>query len=258
MQNEIQQASSFFFLPLAAAYLTACGVWLLVSRRWPALWPPYRALETDRRHLDFAIALAAAAGILLLGAVYRAGWLPRVPEPGWRHELVWVLDNLIIYSPIWIALALRRQPPRTVFLAGARLGVRAAVGLALALLSVVLFLAMRGEIGRLPAVLGGAVSARRIADFVPVFLEGVALAFVFVRLRWTAGRRVAVLLPALLFALAHVPGELAQGRAALEIAAFFAVNTVLVAAILDVARRSQDIVWLGIVHYLMDIAIGAI
>ena len=39
--------------------------------------------------------------------------------------------------------------------------------------------------------------------------------------------------------------------------AYFVVTGVVTVAVLHVLERSQDILWLGIVHYLMDVAIGA-
>ena len=83
---------------------------------------------------------------------------------------------MVIYSPIGLTLALRRQRLRTVFLSGRALGTRLGVGVLLALGSVLLFLALRGEVARFPSVLRGAADPARLADFVPVFLEGVALA----------------------------------------------------------------------------------
>ena len=40
-------------------------------------------------------------------------------------------------------------------------------------------------------------------------------------------------------------------------AAYFAVTAVITVAVLHVLERSQDVIWLGLVHYLMDVAIGA-
>lgn len=257
---EVQQASLFFFVPVTVAYLTACGGWLALARMQMlrTLWNEQPFPSTDCRWLDLAIGLLAAFGVLALGQAYRAGWL--LPHTGSYvvQRLLWVADNLIIYAPIFLVLVARRQSARTILLPTARLGTRVGVGVVLGLLSVVLFLTMRGELGRLPGILKSAVDFKRLTDFVPVFLEGVALAFVLVRMRWVTGRAVTVLVPAVLFAAAHIPSGLAEGKSAVEIAAFFVLNVALVAVILDVVQRAQDIVWLSFVHYLMDIAIKAI
>jgi hypothetical protein len=84
------------------------------------------------------------------------------------------------------------------------------------------------------------------------------MAFAFVRLRWVIGTAAAIAIPSLLFAAAHVPGQVEAGRDVVHIAVFFAFNTALPAAILWTVQRSRDVVWIGLVHYLMDIAIRVV
>ena len=91
----------------------------------------------------------------------------------------------------------------------------------------------------------------------PVYLEGVGLAYVFVRLQWALGSRWAALSPGLLFALAHVPRAMADGEPALSIAVFFLFNTAFVTVLLLVLARYRDVVALGVAHWLMDLAIAA-
>jgi hypothetical protein len=57
------------------------------------------------------------------------------------------------------------------------------------------------------------------------------------------------------FALAHVSPFPADAG---ELAAFFVLNAALVPAILYTALRSEDVIWIGLVHYRMDMAIEAI
>ena len=119
------------------------------------------------------------------------------------------------------------------------------------------FCGVRGEWGRIPEVLAETVGGRELAHFVPVFLEAVGVAFVFVRLQWVMGRTWALLVPCLLFALAHVPGQLDDGRSAFHIAAFFALDTLLPLVIFAVVVRSRDVIWIGFAHYIMDVAIDS-
>ncbi len=42
-----------------------------------------------------------------------------------------------------------------------------------------------------------------------------------------------------------------------ELIAYFGTTGLVAFGVLYVLERSRDIVWIGIVHYLMDIAIGA-
>ncbi len=253
----VQESTLRFFVPVAAAYLTACGLWLGVTWRFPRWWPARRELITNRRWLDAGLAILAVALILALGAVYRGGYLLPRAEGAWGR-LTWALNTLIIYSPIALVLVLRRQGPDTVFMSGAGVGRKAAFGAGCGVVSVALFHALRGEFGLIHRSLIRAAEPDCLSDALPVFLEGAALAFGFVRLRWVLGLWGAIGVPCLLFALAHVPGQIDEGRGAAEIGAFFVFNTLLPAAVLYVVQRSQDVIWLGIVHYLMDVAIEAV
>ncbi|MHC4219828.1 MAG: CPBP family glutamic-type intramembrane protease [Planctomycetota bacterium] len=244
------------FGPLIAAYLAACGGWLLVRGLRPGWWPQRPPLRTDHKWRDLAMVLVATVLVLGLGQVWRAGWL--LPEPdGWWGDVVWQVNNLIIYAPVFLVLAHRGQSPETVYLSVNGLPVKLAAGLLLGLLGVVVFLALRGELGRLPGVALSAVRGENLRNFLPVFLEGVVLAFAYVRLRWAVGQWPALIAPGLLFAAAHIPRQLESGLGVPEMAAYFAVTAGVAGAVLYTLERSRDVVWLGIVHYLMDVAIGA-
>jgi len=132
------------------------------------------------------LAIAGVLLLLLLGQAYRMGYL--LPEGTSTAAIVfWTLNNLIIYSPVFLVLAIRRQPLSTVFLSGRGLIRKSAVGAVMALLAVVLYLAFRGEIGRFPRLLAAATNRKSVPHLRPVFLEGVAVAFLFVRIRWALG-----------------------------------------------------------------------
>jgi hypothetical protein len=252
-----QTASAYFFMPVAAAYLAACGGWLIYDRQSRGRVAEPLVPTSDRPLLDFLLTLAAAAGILLLGSVYRQGWL--LPTGSTASGRVgWMLDNLIIFSPIALVLWTRGQGPGTIFLSSHRWFEKILLGLGLGVISVSIYLAMRGEISELPQVLALSVAPDKLVDFLPVFLEGVAVAFGFVRFRWLVGMAPALIVPAAVFAAAHIPGQLADERTMATIGAFFLFNTTLAVAILWTVQRSRDVIWLGMVHYLMDIAIRAI
>jgi len=251
-----QQATLFFFAPVAVAYLAACVGWLAYERAWPRGWPPPTESESNRPWLDLALCVAACAGILAIGQVYRAGWLLPTGD-SWQGRLGWTVDNLIIYSPLALMLLTRRQSAETMYLSAAALPQKIVLGLLLGLLAVACYLTVRGEQQQFGEVLSQALAASSLVNFLPVFLEGVALAYGFVRLRWAIGTTAAVLVPGLIFALAHVPRQIAGERTLAEMAAFFAFNAALVPAILYTVHRSRDVIWIGIVHYLMDIAIRA-
>lgn len=252
-----QSASAFFFVPVAVAYALACGGWL-----WYDKLRGLRALEptldqSNRPVLDFALALAAAGAILALGSAFRRDWL----LPGGDSSLgrlFWIVDNAIIYSPMAIVLVARRQGLSSLFLSRSRLAEKSLLGLGLGVVAVGIYLAMRGELAQFAACLSAAVAVDKLVNFPAIFLEGVAVAFGFVRLRWLVGNVWALLIPCALFAAAHIPSAMENQRTLFEIAAFFVFNTSLAAAIFWTVQRSRDVVWIGLVHYLMDIAIRAI
>lgn len=255
--EDVQTNSVYFFAPVAAAYLFACLAWYVGARAWPRLWPPQPESRTARPWLDLALVFVVALAVLGVGQIYRAGYLIPRPDNEYLAALVWTLNNVIIYSPIAIVLWLRKQGPETVYLSRNGLARKVAVGIVLAAASVILFLTLRWELDRLPDIVYRAFTLDALENFLPVFMEGVALAFAFVRLRWAVGVVPALALPALLFAFAHIPGSLANDRSWDYIVAFFFFNGTLTAAILYVVHRSRDIIWLGIVHYFMDVAINA-
>ena len=251
-----QSATAYFLLPVAAAYLTACALWLAYDRRFQLRQSEPPLGESNHPYWDLLLTVVAAAAIFMLGAVYRAGWLlPSGDTAAGRID--WLVDNVIIYSPIAAVQAIRRQSSRTMFLSMTRLPEKILLGLALGLIAIVVYSALRGELREVPGYLASTVDVEKLAVFIPVFLEGVVLAFAFVRLRWAVGVTAAIAIPSILFAAAHVPGAIEAERGLSYIAIFFAFNTVLSAAILWTVGRSRDVVWIGLAHYLMDIAIRA-
>lgn len=252
-----QTASAIFFAPVAAAYLAACAGWLAFARWQPRLADEAALPNSDRRRLDAALTLLAAAMILTLGWVYRLGWLLPTGASG-MGRLGWFVDNLIIYSPIALVLYARRQGTETIFLTTRNLAMKIVLGLVLGAASVGVYSLLRGEAAQIVPSLSSVLEPSHLTNFLPVFLEGLAVAFGFVRLRWLLGMVGALSLPALLFAAAHIPGQVADHHSLFTIVAFFAFNSALTVAILWTVQRSRDIVWIGMVHYLMDIAIKAI
>ncbi len=256
--GEVQAANWSFFLPLIAAYLAASAGWLLVARIKPFFAVAAKVPDFQKNFKDLGFAILAIIGIFLLGQAYRMELLLPTSGESWFYRAFWIIDNLIIYSPIFIVLLLRKHPLSTVFLSPTGLWKKLITGAGLGVLSVIVFLLLRGELARIPDIAAGAVEAERLVSFVPVFLEGVAVAFLFVRLKWAFGLVTALVVPPVLFALAHVPGQIATGMSVMGMISFFFVNSGLVAAILYVVQRSRDVIWIGLVHYLMDIAIEAI
>ena len=176
---------------------------------------------------------------------------------GLAGDILWQFNNVIIYSPIVVLLLVRGQSARTVYLSADGLPIKLAAGVVLAVLAVLVFLVVRGDPGRLPGVLRESVRTENLRNFLPVFLEGVAIAMMYVRMRWAFGQWPALLGPGLVFAVAHIPRQIESGLGPPEMIAYFAVTTGIAFAVLYTLERSRDVIWIGIVHYVMDVAIGA-
>ncbi len=247
----------YLFGALIAGYLAACGGWMLVHWLRPSVWPPRTVLHTDHKWWDFTMVILAGGAVIGLGLLYQKGWLlPKLD--GWSGDLIWQINNLIIYAPVFVVLIHRAQSTSTIYLTLEGLPIKLAAGLGFGLVSVTVYLTLRGELGRLPDVAVASVRPGNLRDFLPVFLEGVVIAFAYVRLRWAVGQWPALIAPGLIFAATHIPRQLDSGTGTGEMVGYFAVTAGITFFVLYTLERSRDVIWLGIVHYLMDVAIGAL
>lgn len=251
----IQEATLYFFGPVTVAYLAAAALLFLLYKLTPSIWTS-TIDRPERPAIDLILGLLAAVTLLLIGNFLRIDklWAP-VTQP-WSG-LWWIITNLEIYSPIFIVLAWRKQSLTTVYLSYRGVWVKVLVGLVVGLLCSWLFLTLRNEPGRFAEILKSSVQWKSLQNFPAVFLEGLALAFLFVRLQWTLGTRWALLIPSILFALSHVPGAVQQGDSLFTICCFFLLNTALCAVLLRVCQQTRDVIYLGMVHYVMDVTIRA-
>ncbi|MEM7296657.1 MAG: CPBP family glutamic-type intramembrane protease [Bacteroidota bacterium] len=254
--EEIMQSNSFFILPLTVSYLAICGLWFLLNK-YRKSWQIVFIDTSKKPWVDLILGIVAAVAILAIGQLYSAGYLiPRIDNE-LLNRLTWPLNNILIFSPIFIVLILRKQNLKTVFISKRDLPIKLTFGLASSFIGIVLFTALRGEWNRIPEILNHAIQAETLSNFPAIFFENMAVAFLFVRLKWVVGIKWAISIPALLFALAHVPGSLAEGDPWSHILTFFFLTGSLTTVILYTAYRSRDIIWLGVVHYFMDVVIKA-
>ena len=252
-----QGATAEFFSTITVTYLVVCGLWFASARLFGDAWPRGADVPpSDRRWLDLGVTAIVAVGVLGLGQLMSSGLLlPRAS--GGLGMLTFNVNTLIVYSPLLIALIVRRQPASTVLLAPRRPVASVLVGSALALVGLGVYLALASELHRFGPVVLEACGIHALSHFIPVFLEAVAVGFLYVRLRWVCGEIPSLLVPCLLFAVGHLRRSIDSGRPPAEIAAFFVLNTLLPFAIFFTVVRSREVIWIGVVHYLLDVAIGA-
>lgn len=245
-----------YFIPVILGYGIPCLLWFMFNKYWPLLWPKENITKPKKPIIDLGLGLVGAVAILLIGQLWSAGLLlPEGKDQSLLNILIWWLNNLIIFSPIFIVLAIRKQSLNTLFLNRQELLLKLAFGLASSFIGVELYMLFNG--GHAPEIIAKAFEYDNARNFLPVFLEGVALAFLFVRLKWVVGLKWAIGIPAILFAAAHIPRALANDSS-LEIIIIDSVLTAAVTVIVfATTAKSRDIIWLGLLHYFMDIAIGA-
>ncbi|WP_421764272.1 type II CAAX prenyl endopeptidase Rce1 family protein [Ekhidna sp.] len=254
----IMQSNSFFILPLTLAYLSICIAWFWLDKKGKS-WPLESIKSTSRPWIDLWIGLSACIAIMGIGQLYSAGYLiPRSESTIFNQVVIWPLNNVIIFSPIFLILIIRRQSLKTIFISFKSIERKLLFGLIASIIGILVFTGLRGEWARIPEIARSSIQLKTLSNFPAIFFENVALAFLFVRLKWATGIKWAIGIPAVLFAFAHVPGSIAEGDPASHILIFFVLTGCLTTFILYTAYRSRDILWLGVVHYVMDIVIKAI
>lgn len=253
--EEIMQSNTYFIVPLTIAYGTICGLWFIFSQT-KIIWSINSIHNSKNPWLDFALALVAVIGVLIIGQLYSAGYLINSSSNKW-NLVIWPLNSFLIFCPIFLTLIFRKQGLQTVFISKHSLAKKLIFGMVSSFIGIALFLILRGELGRLSEIGIHSISLKTLSNFPAIFFENIALAFLFVRLKWTVGIKWAIGIPSVLFAFAHVPGSIAEGDPFIHIVTFFFLTGGLTTFILYTAYRSRDIIWLGVVHYLMDVAIKA-
>ena len=255
--EEIMRSEAYFILPLILAYSSICLSWFGINKMnlsWEAESPE----PSTQSRTDLLLALLASLVVLLIGQLYSAGYLiPRLGLEKLDKLLIWPLNNFLIFSPIFLLLIFRKQKLNTIYLSGTEIIRKLGFGFFASILGVLGFTILRGELERFPEILHSALRIDSLSNFPAVFLENLALAFLFIRLKWATNMKWALAIPAVLFALAHVPASLAEGDPWSHILTFFFLTGSITVLVLYTLYRSKDILWLGLVHYFMDLAIKA-
>lgn len=253
---------------LYLAYATALLGWVVVHetlRRAPRVQSLWGAAAFDpefrRPWAELALVLAAAVAVVTIGQIYMAGL--RLPA---NSSLVGTLaesiNQLLIFSPI-VLLALWRRPAeaggwkgweltlRSMWLPPRWVLMRIAVGFALAMLALGVFVLAHQNARPFFDVVGRSWAPPNADVLFQVFLEDVAIAVAFVRLRSALGLRGAIGLVAFLFAAAHIPSMLTNGASLLELS-YLLLDTGLGVMVLLVLRWASDVWWFFPLHFTLD------
>ena len=233
---------------LAIAYTATCAMWWGLSRLIP-LWRDVQRPHFVHAWREVGIVLLTVVGTLLLGQLWVRGIRLHLTGP-WA-PVGESINQIIIFAPVIAVPILRRQGWASAWVRLDRIPVRLAIGLALALVALLLYSTMeRGAASWADAVRG--VFAPSRADVaVQVLLEDVAIAILFVRLAAAMRPRAAILIVAALFAAAHIPSMMARGDTTAELVALLR-DAGLAVLVVGTAWRSADIAWVWPVHYALD------
>ena len=236
---------SALFLAYSVALLAALGI----SWRAPRLWPSGAAPAFPHPWREVAWALVATAAVLSLGVLYSRGRL--FPATSQHRPALDAINQIVIYAPFPLLLVLRRQGPETAWLPRRDIVLRVGIGLGLALLALIVYAVARFGLGVLPQLVAHVYAPSHVSYLVQVLLEDLSIAILFVRFRNVLGLRWTLLLVALLFAAARVPGLLARGEHTSDL--WRLIGDVGLGVLgLALLQRLQDVWWFWMVHFALD------
>lgn len=236
---------------LVTGYGAAMAGWLLINRFVPGVWPAVPSATFERPWRAFGAAMLGVAGVLVVGQAFLRGWL--LPERGPFAPILGALNQVAIFAPVLLVLAIRREPLSTAWLTARRLPVRLAAGAALALLALMTYTIARRDADGLPVVVARILQYPHLDEACQVLLEDITIAVLFVRLAAATSSRTAIGVVALLFAAGHVPAMLAGGAGMAELASL-GRDVLLGVALIAVLQRSRDVLWFWCVHFAMDMS----
>src|SRR5262249_52852948 len=140
------------------------------KRQLPSFAHPWR---------EAAFALLACGVIVAVGQAYVRGY--RLKAHGSFEQLLDATNQIIIFSPIFLLLAIRRQGFDTAWLPLDHVWQRLLVGLGLALAAILAFTVARAGSDNWLTVLPRCYSPKNLSVAAQVFCEDIAIAIVFVR-----------------------------------------------------------------------------
>ncbi len=254
MQGVILEVSFSFETAVYSAWLLSLALLLLAIRLKPAWWPPLELVAFTSNRKEALLALAAVPLVVGISVATDQLLRPWKRQPVWG-DVVYLLQILLVYTPLFALLLWRKQGLRTCFLSVEKLASKVALGVILSLAASALFLLVRGQISEFGLFLSTLGRGGPVAMF-QTFMEGFGVGFLLYRLGAWIGIRWAALIAAILFMAAHIPNYTSGTyHLPLPTAVLMAAAHAGVAAfILFGVWKSQDIVVLGFLHWFINAA----
>ena len=234
---------------LLVGYAVGLLGWLGVARVYGRPWSKRQSPSFAQPWREVAFAILACGAVVAVGQAFVHGYL--LKAQGSFEQLIKAINQIIIFSPIFLLLAIRRQGLDTAWLPLDRVWQRLLVGLVLALSAILAFTLTRAGSDNWLTVLPRVYSLKNLSFAVEVFCEDMAIAILFVRFQAAMGALLSIVLVSVLFAAAHLPTLIALG-VPVGGTVFLFLDAGLGMLALTVLRRSQDIWWFWCVHFAMD------
>jgi hypothetical protein len=241
-----------FELAVYASWVVGVGLLLLVIRLLPAKWHPLESIRLERPGREVLWALVAVVLLVCISVVtdnlFRT-W-KRHPSFG---SLVFFVQLLLVYSPIFASLIWRKQSLKTCFLRFDKLPFKILLGIGLAFIASLLFLLIRGRAGAFPEFVATLGKGGVVAMF-QTFMEGFAVGFLLYRVGAWIGIGWSSVIVAILFMAAHIPNYTSGAfHLSLPVALLAAVaHAGIGVLILFGVWRSQDIIVFGFLHWFIN------
>ena len=234
---------------MVLGYAAALLGWLALDQLPWSPWPAGETVAFAHPWKATGAALLAVVAVLLVGQLYVRGFL--IPESGALAPVAGALNQVLIFSPMLVLLAIRHESTRSAWLPSGRIPLRVGAGVVLGFMALLTYTTVRDGSSSLLSVAGRIVRYANLDEAVQVLMEDITIAVLFVRLSASIGRGRAIALTAILFSAGHIPAMLAQGDRVHEIL-LLVRDAALGAAIVAVLQRSRDILWFWCVHFVMD------
>ena len=235
------------YIALMPAYISAAGLWYLFYRFLKSPWRNGSEISFKKPWLEFIYALLAVIVILGIGQLYVREML--LPNDG--NDFIDALNQLIIFSPTLLLVALRKQSLETIWLPKSKVPYRITLGLIIALVSLFVYWLIRKDAANLLSIISNTYHPKNISHFVQVFLEDITIALLFVRLAACFGQKWTILTVAVLFAAGHIPSMLSKGATIIELGSLL-IDVSIGVIVLGAVSKSKDVWWFFMVHFALD------
>lgn len=235
------------YISLLSSYSVGMGLWFLLNYLFPSLWRQEGRINFNKPYLEFILSIIAVLTILGIGQLYIRGLL--IPNDG--NNFLDAINQLIIFSPVFVLILIRKQSVMTLWLPKSRIIIRLFVGLILALCCIFTYWLTRSDTNGLGNILTNIYHYQNISHLVQVFMEDVTIALIFVRLSVWIGNKWSILIVAILFSAGHIPSLLTNGASLIDLSSLL-IDTFLGVLVLIAVSKSRDIWWFFMIHFAMD------